>query len=150
MTFEEASERFKLPLKVLFRLHGLGIVKGIILTEADANAIEVVSRIYGDTVLLRSQISRMSKSRRENLIRTAEMAKWERYVVNRYMTHIAERSGGRLYVSQVADEIGRYYGIAKSPPIIRRIYQLRKKAYKELERSLKSTGSCTALRLRRD
>lgn len=133
MTFKEASRKFRLPLKVLFRLRDLGLVQEN-LTDADVNALKIVSRIYGDIVLLRVQIARLSMARRENLIRMPEMAKWERYVVNRYRTHITAKSGGRLYVRQVADEIGRYYGIEKSSPVIKRIYQLRKKAYKDLER----------------
>ena len=137
MTFEEASEQYKLPLKVLYRLRELDLIYGDMLTDCDARTVEIVSRIYGDSFLLRAQIAKLSRVRRENLIRTPDLAKWERYVINRYVNHITKKSAGRLYVRQIADEISRYYGILKSSATIRRIYQLRKRAYKDLERKVK-------------
>ena len=134
MTFAEASRKYKLSLKVFHRMRELGLITSDPLTGEDAHTIEIVSVLYGDMVLLRAQLSKFDRARREDLVRTAELAKWERYVVNRYRNHITRKSGGNLYVKQVADEIRRYYGIEKTFEVIKRIYQLRKRAYKELER----------------
>lgn len=137
MTFEEAARKFNLPLKYLYRLRDLGIVTGAILTDADVKTVEIASRVYWDPIALRSRLSRLSRKRREDLIRTAELARWESYVFNRYRNHIMKKSVGRIYVKQVADEIRRYYGIEKTFETIRKIYQLRKKAYYELQRRVR-------------
>jgi hypothetical protein len=134
MTFEEASRKYKLPIKVLHRLRELGLITGNMLTDSDTQTADIMSRIYGDPVLLRAQISKFNKARREGLIRAPELTKWERYVINRYANHIAKKSGGRLYVKQIADEISRYYGIEKSSAVIGRIYQLRKRTYNDMRR----------------
>lgn len=134
MTFEEASRKYELPLKVFHRLRELGLVKGDPLAGEDIHAVEIVRAVYGDRVLLRAQLARFDRATREDLICTAELAKWERYVVNRYRNHVTRESGGKLYVKQVADEIRRYYGIEKTPGVIGRIYRLRKRAYNELRR----------------
>lgn len=134
MTFADASRRFNLPVKILCRLLELGLIAGTTLKDDDEKIVAFMSKIYADTALLRIQLSRFSRVRREDLIRTAELAKWESYVFNRYRNHIMKKTGGRLYVKQVADEIRRYYGMRKTFEVIRRIYQLRKKAYNELQR----------------
>ncbi len=134
MTFGEASRKYRLPLKVFYRLRELGLVIGDPLTGEDIRTVEIVSALYGDIVLLRTQLSKLNRARREDLVRTAELAKWERYVVNRYRKHITRESGGKLYVKQVGDEIRRYYGIEKTPEVIGRIYHLRKRTYNELKR----------------
>jgi hypothetical protein len=136
MTFEEASRKYELPLKVFHRLRELGLVKGDPLADGDIHAVEIVHAIYGDRVLLRAQLARFDRATRENLVRTAELAKWERYVVNRYRNHVT-RDSGKLYVKQVADEIKRYYGVEKTSEVIARIYRLRKRAYNELRRRTK-------------
>jgi len=136
MTFAEASRKYKLPLKVFRRLRELGLVKGDPLADEDIHAIEIVRAVYGDRVLLRAQLARFDRATREDLVRTPELAKWERYVVNRYRNHVTKKSG-KLYVKQVADEIRRYYGIEKTPEVIARIYCLRKRAYNELRRRTK-------------
>jgi hypothetical protein len=141
MTFEEASKKYKLPIKVLHRLQELGLISGNPLTEDDIHAVEIVSSLYGDMTLLRAQLAKFDRATREDLVSMAELAKWERYVVNRYRNHIARKSGGRLYVQQVADEIRRYYGIEKTNEVIKRIYQLRKRTYKELARKTGSISS---------
>lgn len=136
MTFEEASKKYELPLKVFHRLRALGLVKGDPLADGDIHAVEIVHAVYGDRVLLRAQLARFDRATRENLVRTPELAKWERYVVNRYRNHITKKSG-KLYVKQVADELKRYYEIEKTPEVIARIYRLRKRAYNELRRRIK-------------
>lgn len=136
MTFEEASRKYELPLKVFHRLRELGLVKGDPLADGDIHAVEIVRAVYGDRVLLRAQLAKFDRATRENLVRTPELAKWERYVVNRYRNHITKKSG-KLYVKQVADELKRYYGIEKTPVVIGRIYRLRKRTYNELRRRTK-------------
>ena len=133
MTVEEASRKYKLPLKVFHRLRELGLVKGDFLADEDIRAVEIVRTIYGDRILLRAQFARFDRATREDLVRTPELVKWERYVINRYRNHVT-RESGKLYVKQVADEIKRYYGIEKTPEVIGRIYLLRKRAYNELRR----------------
>lgn len=130
MIYKEASQKFKLPLKVLYRLSELKLINNDHLTDLDARTLLIVARIYGDPVLLRAQISKLSLASRISLITAPDLAKWERYIVNRYVNHIAEKSGGRLYVKQIADEIRRYYGVQKSSSVIKRIYSLRKRAYR--------------------
>jgi len=137
MTFKEAARKFRLPLKYLYRLREQGLITGAILTDADVKTVEIASRVYWDPIALRSRLSRLSRKRREDLIRTAELARWESYVFNRYRNHIMEKSGRRLYVRQVADEIKRYYEIEKTFEVVRRIYRLRKKAYYELQRRIR-------------
>ena len=137
MTFEEASRKFNLPLKYLYRLREQGLITGAILTDVDVKTVEITSRVYWDPVALKTRLARLSRKRREDLIRTAELARWESYVVNRYRNHIMKKSGRRLYVKQVADEIRRYYGIEKTFETIRKIYRLRKKAYNELQRRVR-------------
>ncbi len=134
MTFEEASKRFNLPVKVLYRLRELGLITGTTLTDDDVKNVEFMSRVYWDPVVLKARLARLSRARREDLVRTAELARWESYVFNRYRNHVMKKSRGRLYVKQVADEISRYYGIGKTFGVIKRIYRLRKKAYNELQR----------------
>ena len=134
MTFEEASRRFNLPVKVFYRLRELGLITGTTLTDADVKTVELVSRVFGDPVLLRTRLARFSKARREDLVRTADLNKWESYIFNRYRNHIMKKSGKRLYVKRIASEINYYYGIEKSFTVIRRIYQLRKRAYKSLRK----------------
>ena len=136
MTFEEASRKYELPIKVFHRLRELGLVKGDPLADGDIHAVEIVRALYGDRVLLRAQLAKFDRATREDLVRTAELAKWERYVVNRYRNHVT-RESGNLHVKQVADEIKRYYGIEKTPGVIGRIYRLRKRAYNELRRRTK-------------
>ena len=136
MTFEEASRKYELPLKVFHRLRELGLVKGDPLADGDIHAVEIVRVVYGDRVLLRAQLAKFDRATREDLVRTAELAKWERYVVNRYRNHVT-RDSGKLYVKQVADEIKRYYRVEKTPDVIARIYRLRKRAYNELRRRTK-------------
>ena len=136
MTFEEASRKYELPLKVFHRLQELGLVKGDPLADGDIHAVEIVRVVYGDRVLLRAQLAKFDRATREDIIRTAELAKWERYVVNRYRNHVT-RDSGKLYVKQVADEIKRYYGVEKTSEVITRIYHLRKRAYNELRRRTK-------------
>jgi len=131
MTFEEASRKYELPLKVFHRLRKLGLVKGNPLAGADIHTVEIVRAVYGDRGLLRAQLAKFDRATREDLVRTAELAKWERYVVNRYRNHVT-RDSGKLYVKQVADEIKRYYGVEKTSEVIARIYRLRKRAYNEL------------------
>ena len=104
MTFEEASRKYELPLKVFHRLRELGLVKGDPLVDGDIHAVEIVRALYGDRGLLRAQLAKFDRATREDLVRTAELAKWERYVVNRYRNHVT-RDCGKLYVKQVADEI---------------------------------------------
>ncbi len=136
MTFEEASKRYKLPLRVFYRLRELDLIKGDPLTDGDIHAVEIVRALYGDRVLLRAQLAKFDRATREDIVRTAELAKWERYVVNRYRNHVT-RDSGKLYVKQVADEIKRYYGVEKTPEVIAKIYHLRKRAYNELRRRTK-------------
>jgi len=136
MTFEEASRKYELPLKVFHRLRELGLVKGDPLADGDIHAVEIVRVVYGDRVLLRAQLAKFDRATREDLVRTAELAKWERYVVNRYRNHVT-RDSGKLYVKQVADEIKRYYRVEKTPDVIARIYRLRKRAYNQLRRRTK-------------
>ena len=136
MTFEEASKRYKLPLRVFYRLLELGLIKGDPLAGGDIHAVEIVRAVYGDRILLRAQLAKFDRATREDIIRTAELAKWERYVVNRYRNHVT-RDSGKLYVKQVADEIKRYYGVEKTSEVITRIYRLRKRAYNELRRRTK-------------
>ncbi len=136
MTFEEASKRYKLPLRVFYRLLELGLIKGDPLAGGDIHAVEIVRAVYGDRILLRAQLAKFDRATREDFVRTAELAKWERYVVNRYRNHVT-RDCGKLYVKQVADEIKRYYGVEKTSEVITRIYRLRKRAYNELRRRTK-------------
>jgi hypothetical protein len=136
MTFEEASRKYELPLKVFHRLRELGLVKGDPLADGDIHAVEIVRVVYGDRVLLRAQLAKFDRATREDLVRTAELAKWERYIVNRYRNHVT-RDSGKLYVKQVADEIKRYYEVEKTPEVIARIYRLRKRAYNEVRRRTK-------------
>ncbi len=136
MTFKEASRKYELPLKVFHRLRELGLVKGDPLADGDIHAVEIVRVVYGDRVLLRVQLAKFDRATREDLVRTAELAKWERYVVNRYRNHVT-RDSGKLYVKQVADEIKRYYRVEKTPDVIARIYRLRKRAYNQLRRRTK-------------
>ena len=132
MTFKTASSKYSLPVKVFHHLRELGLITDP-LTGEDIHAIEFLSAVYGNRVLLRAQLAKFDLATREDLVRTAELVKWERYVVNRYRKHITEKSGKKLYVSQVADEIGRYYGIEKTFEVIKRIYQLRRKTYNDLQ-----------------
>ena len=51
MTFEEASKKYKLPIKVLHRLQELGLISGNPLTEDDIHAVEIVSSLYGQSLI---------------------------------------------------------------------------------------------------
>lgn len=132
MTFKEASMKFNLPMKVLYRFYELGLVSGTTLTDEDIKNIGIILKVYEDPVLLKARLTKFSKARRKDLIRTAGLTKWESYVFNRYRNHILNKSGKRLVVKQVTDEVRHYYGIETSFTVIRRIYQLRKRAYNSL------------------
>ena len=77
MTFEEASRKYELPLKVFHRLRELGLVKGDPLADGDIHAVEIVRVVYGDRVLLRAQLAKFNRATREDFVRTAELAKPE-------------------------------------------------------------------------
>ena len=76
MTFEEASKRYKLPLRVFYRLLELGLIKGDPLAGGDIHAVEIVRAVYGDRILLRAQLAKFDRATREDFVRTAELAKW--------------------------------------------------------------------------
>ena len=99
------------------------------LTDEDLQKLLFLEKIWGNREILRTQLARFSKKRRLKLIETADIpTKWERYAFSRFKNI---QPGNRVTMEQVIDEIEITFGFLLKVSHIKRLYQMRKKAYNQ-------------------
>ena len=128
----------KIPLKTLYWMVDNRVISNP-LTDEDLQCLEFLEKIWGRHEILRAQIARISKKRREALISTADLAtKWERYAFSRFRNL---PPGKKLSMDQLMDEIEVTFGFALKAPHIKRLYQVRRKAYYQRSKKRASKSS---------
>lgn len=116
----------KIPLKMIYWFADKRIISNP-LTDHDVQCLEFLEKIWGKHEVLRCQLARISKKRRQVLISTADLTtKWERYAFSRFQ-NLAP--GKKLSMDQLMDEIELTFGFALKAAHIKRLYQVRRKAY---------------------
>ncbi|WP_267926003.1 hypothetical protein [Desulfolithobacter dissulfuricans] len=109
------------------------------LTEKNIAGLEMLEQLWGRHEVLRAQLGRLSKPRRQRLIDTAGLeTKWERYAYGRYMNL---ENGQKLAMKQLIAEIEETYGFSLNKIQVRRLYQIREKIY--FTRKKKKRGTVT-------
>ncbi len=122
----EYIEQSKIPLKMIYWFAENRVISNP-LTEHDVQCLEFLEKIWGKHEVLRSQLARISKKRRQILISTADLTtKWERYAFSRFQNL---GPGKKLPMDQLTDEIEVTFGFALKAVHIKRLYQVRRKAY---------------------
>lgn len=117
-----------LPLKTLYWMVNKEIIHNP-LTVEDLIGLKMIERLWGNREILRTQLSRFSQKRRLQLLETADIAtKWERYAFSRFQNL---RPGKRITMAQVINEIELTFGFVLKASHIRRLYQIRRKAYNQ-------------------
>ncbi|PID72902.1 MAG: hypothetical protein CR992_00985, partial [Desulfobacterales bacterium] len=105
------------------------------LSEADLTGLQLIERTWGRREILRAQLSRLSKTRRRQLINSADLeTKWERYAYSRFNNL---NKGERLTLKKLFDEIEITFGFKLKPAHKARIYNVRRRVYNERNKSLK-------------
>ncbi len=86
MNIEMYAEQSPLTRKILRWMVQEGMITDP-LSEADLTGLQLIERTWGRREILRAQLSRLSKTRRRQLINSADLeTKWERYAYSRTQT----------------------------------------------------------------
>lgn len=135
MNIEMYAEQSPLTRKILRWMVQEGMITDP-LSEADLTGLQLIERTWGRREILRAQLSRLSKTRRRQLINSADLeTKWERYAYSRFSNL---NKGERLTLKKLFDEIEITFGFKLKPAHKARIYNVRRRVYNERNKSLKS------------
>ena len=130
----EYARTSPIPRKTLLLLQRKELIQDP-LTRENLIGLHLLEQVWGDRQVLRAQISRMSRSAREQFIRTVALhSKWERYAYSRYFN---QEPGCRLSLVQVIEEIQTTFRFELSKQQISRIRNIRSKAQVAKYRAMK-------------
>lgn len=120
-----------LPQKLLRELSGRARI-ALPLSHADRMKLDWLAGFWREEWFIRLAMSRHSRRRRKLLAAKADLAKWERYVFQRYVNAAQRRKQGekaprKLFLRDVAEEVKYNYGIPL-PIAFKRIPSIRKRA----------------------
>lgn len=129
MTFTEASQILKIPVKLIRELHDRSIVSSP-LTPAEVGHLRFFAKFWRAERVLKIQLAQFATRQRLKLINTAGLNKVESYIYNRYLNL---KMGKRISTRQVALELYKHYGVPMDSKIMERIISIRGRAYKARE-----------------
>lgn len=129
-----------LPRKLTRRLAELSHI-ALPLSPACQSKLEWLAGFWRDEWFIRMAMTGRSLRRRRQIAAKADLAKWERYVFQRYVNAAQRRKRGekaprKLYLRDVAEEVNYNYGVPL-PVVISRIPAIRKKAQMYLRSAAK-------------
>ena len=115
-----------LPLKTLYWMVHNRVIHNP-LSDEDLIGLQILEKVWGKREILRTQLAGFSRKRRLKLIETADIAtKWERYAFSRFQNI---QPGKRLSMEQLINEIELTFDFILKASHIKRLYQIRRKAY---------------------
>lgn len=131
-----------LPVRAIRALEKAGVISSN-LTDDEFFFLCTFSKVWCNTELLKLQIAPLELRERAAMMFGAGHSKWEQWIINRFLAHIADRrqtedSDGRRYlpVKLVVSECMGVHDLPKNMEmeVTRRAYALRKKVYNQLQR----------------
>lgn len=126
MQIHRYAKTSTLPLKTLYWMVRNQVINNP-LSDEDLIGLQLLEKVWGRREILRTQLSIFSKKRRLELIDTADIAtKWERYAMSRFRNI---QPGKRLSMERLINEIELTFDFILKAPHIKRLYQIRRKAY---------------------
>ena len=135
MELEDFARISRIPLSLLKKIARAGMVENP-LSENDILGLTFLEKIRGNEglckVLLYKHLVKKSKMARVAYLNTIDLeTKWERYVFSRFYNYNADEKGGRhLKMSRVIEDLKKYLHFEPNPFQIKRLYSVRKKAYR--------------------
>lgn len=131
-TFSDAARKHGLPLKVIDRLMALrALSRGTSPDPGDELFLERYARTWGDFELLRVQIARISRGKREILAR-GDLTPAERHVLGRYVNLYRSTPPGKPLppiLKQVLSELRDFYRMRDNASTRRMVARMRRRAY---------------------
>ncbi|MGB3209290.1 MAG: hypothetical protein WBB19_01150 [Desulforhopalus sp.] len=128
MEIPSYAKTSRLPLKTLYWLVSQEIIRTP-LTEEDVVGLKMFEKLWGNREMLRTQLAMFSRKRRLVLIESVGIpTKWERYAFSRFRNI---EPGKRLAMDQVISEIELTFGFVLKASHIKKLYQIRRKAYNQ-------------------
>lgn len=131
-TFSDAARKHGLPLKVIDRLMALrALSRGMSPDPGDELFLERYARTWRDFELLRVQLARLSRPKREILAR-GDLTPAERHVLGRYVhLYRATPPGAPLppILGQILSELRGFYGMRDTAATRRMVARMRRRAY---------------------
>ena len=135
MELEDFARISRIPLSLLKKIARAGMVENP-LSENDILGLTFLEKIRGNEglckVFLYKHLVKKSKMARVAYLNTIDLeTKWERYVFSRFYNYNADEKGGRhLKMSRVIEDLKKYLHFEPNPFQIKRLYSVRKKAYR--------------------
>ena len=135
MELEDFARISRIPLALLKKIARAGIVE-IPLSENDILGLRFLEKIRENNeickVLFYRHLVKKSKKARVAYLNTFDLeTKWERFVFSRFFNYRAEEKGGRnLKMSKVIEDLKNYLNFEPNYFQIKRLYSVRKKAYR--------------------
>ena len=128
MTFKEATEKYKIPVKALYALYNRDVIP-LELEEEHEKILKHISYVWGKDIFLRMQLTKKSRQKREKIMTEADMNlnRIEIYIYNRYINSL--QKGEKLSQHQILNEVKTYLRVPYSNKVIEMIRRMRKKAY---------------------
>lgn len=111
-----------------------------------------LASIFGSHQFIKLNVAALNHKERAKVLFSAGHNKIESYIINRLMTHYAENDAknkrGKIYISQIVDEVFTYYGItdteSKRYEITSTAYKMRRKVSNMRNRRDESLDEITA------
>lgn len=142
-TITKYAQQSPIPRKILLLLKRAAIIQEP-LTREDLIGLQLLEQVWGNKAVLRSQISRMSVNARKKFVQTVALnSKWERYAYSRYFN---QKSGNRLSLQQVIEEIQTTFRFELTTHQIIRIRKIRTQAQVARHREKKKMDQSDFLR----
>lgn len=131
-TFSDAARKHGLPLKVIDRLMALrALSRGASPDPGDELFLERYARTWGDFELLRVQLAKLSRTKREILAR-GDLTPAEHHVLGRYVNLYRAAPPGRPLppiLKQVLSELRGFYRMRDNVSTRRMVARMRRRAY---------------------
>lgn len=125
MTFEQAVKTFKkFSKKDLIQMEKDGHIH-FPLHSTHIGLLSFLHSFWLSEHWLKRQLSRYSHKKRERLVDTAGMSKFESYIYSRYMNN---PEGEKLFLVRVVDEACHYYGVRLTGDVYKKAKLIRAKA----------------------
>jgi len=131
-TFSDAARTHGLPLKAVDRLMALrALSRGTSPDPGDELFLERYARAWRDVELLRMQLARLPRARRE-VVASGDLTPAERHVLGRYVNLYRSRPPGKPLppiLKQVLAELRDFYRMRDGAAARRMVMRMRRRAY---------------------
>lgn len=141
MSLTVAGDGSGLPAKLVRRLTDGGHL-ALPLSHSGLKKLRWLAGFWREEWFIRMAMSRTTLRRRGELAAKSDLAKWERYIFQRYVNAAERRKRGEkvprnLFIQEIAEEVNHNYGVPV-PVVVKRIPSIRKRAQMYFRRMMKT------------